>query len=267
MSQVGASPYTLMAGLGANGTAGVKGTDGPTVQWPQILSGEGGPVAIDATNPDKWYVNNGAGVSIHLCDSKDACTPSTFGDLPAVSNADAGNDGLTMTEPAPFLVDAADAHQLLVATCRIWRGLAGGGWTTANAVTPMLGSGTSGSYCSGNPLIRSVAAKALEGGGEVVYAGTFGRENGGANLAGHVLMTTMSADGTWSGWTDLTLNPVTNGALQFNPYDLDVSSIVIDPHDASGNTVYATIAGAPNRVEHIRLSSTEARTAARTGRT
>jgi len=253
MSQVGASPYTLMAGLGANGTAGVKGTDGPTVQWPQILGGEGGPVAIDPTDADKWYVNNGAGVSIHLCDGKDACTPSTFGDLPAVSNADAGNDGLTMTEPAPFLVDAADAHQLLVATCRIWRGLAGGGWTTANAVTPMLGSGTSGSYCSGNPLIRSVAAKALEGGGEVVYAGTFGSENGGANLAGHVLMTTMSADGTWSGWTDLTLNPVTNGALQFNPYDLDVSSIVIDPHDASGNTVYATIAGAPNRVEHIRL--------------
>jgi hypothetical protein len=253
MSQVGASPYTLMAGLGANGTAGVKGTAGPTAQWPQILGGEGGPVAIDPTDKDKWYVNNGAGVSIHLCDSKDACTPSEFGETPAVSNADAGNDGLTMTQPSPFLVDAADAHQLLVATCRIWRGPAGGGWTAANAVTPMLGSGTSGSYCSGNPLIRSVAAMALKDGGEVVYAGTFGSENGGANLAGHVLMTTMNSNGTWSGWTDLTFNPVSNDTLRFDYYGLDVSSIVIDPHDATGHTVYATIAGAPNRFEAIRL--------------
>ena len=67
MSAVGASPYTMMLGLGANGTAGVKSTTGPTADWPQILTGEGGPVAIDPTNPANWYVNNGAGVSIHLC--------------------------------------------------------------------------------------------------------------------------------------------------------------------------------------------------------
>ena len=53
MSQVGNSPYTMMAGLGANGTAGVKSTSGPTADWPQILGGEGGPVAIDPINPAK----------------------------------------------------------------------------------------------------------------------------------------------------------------------------------------------------------------------
>src|SRR5579864_3104002 len=67
MSAIGASPYTMMVGLGANGTAGVKSTTGPTSDWQQILTGEGGPVAIDPTNPANWYVNDGVGVSIHLC--------------------------------------------------------------------------------------------------------------------------------------------------------------------------------------------------------
>jgi hypothetical protein len=253
LSQVGASPYTLMAGLGVNGTAGVKGTAGPTEQWPQILGGEGGPVAVDPTNPDKWYVNNGAGVSIHLCDSKDPCTPEAFGELPVVGEADAGNDGLTMTTPAPFLVDAADATQLLVATCRIWRGSASGGWTQANAVTPMLGGGASGSYCAGNALIRAVAALAPMDGGEIVYAGTYGSLNGGANLGGHLLKTTMSADGTWSGWKDLSGNPVSNDTRSFNHFGMDISSVVIDAHDATGRTLYATIAGIPDRTQPVRL--------------
>ncbi len=67
ISQAGSTPYTMMAGLGANGTAGVKSTTGPTADWPQILGGEGGPVAIDPDNNANWYVNNQAGVSIYLC--------------------------------------------------------------------------------------------------------------------------------------------------------------------------------------------------------
>jgi hypothetical protein len=254
MSQVGASPYTLMAGLGANGTAGVKSTTGASSEWPQILSGEGGPVAVDPSDADKWYANNGAGVSIHLCTSKDLCTPAGFGELPVVSNADVGNDGLIMTQPAPFLVDPVDSSQLIVATCRLWRGPVGGGaWTLDNAITPMLGGGSSGSYCAGNPLIRSVAAMKLTDGGEVVYAGTFGSQNGGANLAGHMLTATMDSGGTWSGWTDLTFNPVANDNADFNAYSLDVSSIVIDPHDTTGKTLYVTLAGVPSRELAIHL--------------
>ncbi|HEY3704040.1 MAG TPA: choice-of-anchor D domain-containing protein [Terracidiphilus sp.] len=247
MSQVVASPYTLMAGLGANGTAGVKSTSAPVAQWPQILSGEGGPVAIDGAAPDRWYVNNGAGVSIHLCSSADACTQASFGDVSVVSNADVGSDGLTMTQPAPFLVDPLDHDQLIVATCRLWRGsVGGGGWTSANAITSMLGSGTSGSYCSGNALIRSVAAMALAGGGEVVYAGTFGSQDGGANLGGHLLKATMNSGGTWSDWTELTFSPVLNDSTVFNAYSLDISNITVDPHDTSGKTVYVTITGFAN---------------------
>jgi hypothetical protein len=260
LSGVFTSPYTLMAGLGANGAAGVKSTTGSTAQWPQILSGEGGPVAIDPTNPDNWYVNNGAGVSIHLCSTSGPCTPSAFGNAPVVGDSDVDNDGLTMTEPASFLVDPVDATQLVVATCRLWRGPANGSaWTQSNAITPMLGTGSSATMCWGNPLIRSVAAAPLPGGGEVVYTGTFGSIDGGANLPGHILSTTMSSSGTWSGWTDLTLNPIANDTVAFNFYNLDISSIVIDPHDTTGNTLYVTIAGIPDRFLDIRLvySSTD----------
>ena len=244
LAGVATTPYTLMAGLGANGTAGIKGALGPVQQWPQILGGEGGPVAIDPVNPDNWYANNGAGVSIHLCAQVGSCTVADFGAQPAVTQADAGNDGLTMTEPAPFLVDPADSSQILVATCRLWQGPANGnGWTGANAITPILGGG---SDCGSSPQIRSLAAAALSGGGEVVYVGLFSQPNGGAGMPGHVLAVTMDAGGTWSGWNDLTLNPVANSNVGFNAYNLDVSSLTIDPHDATGQTLYATIAGIPN---------------------
>ena len=100
--------YTMMAGLGVNGTAGVKSTTGPTSDRPQILSGEGGPVAIDPVSPSNWYVNNSAGVSIHRCSQPGNCTPGDFGTTPMVSNIDVGGDGNTMTSPAPFIVDPLD---------------------------------------------------------------------------------------------------------------------------------------------------------------
>jgi Abnormal spindle-like microcephaly-assoc'd, ASPM-SPD-2-Hydin len=251
MAGVALTPYTLMAGLGANGIAGIKGAAGPQQQWPEILGGEGGPVAIDPVNSDNWYANNGAGVSIHLCVQAGSCTTADFGAQPVVTDADMGDDGLTMTEPAPFLVDPVDSTQLLIATCRLWRGPANGsGWTAGNAITAILGGG---SHCGSSPQIRALAAAALPGGGEIVYAGTSGTLDGGGNMAGHVLAVTMNAGGTWSGWHDLTLNPVANDTVAFNAYNLDVSSLTIDPHDATGQTVYATIAGIPDRSLNIRM--------------
>jgi len=246
------TPYTIMVGLGVNGTAGVKGTAVPAAQWPQILSGEGGPVVIDSVSPNNWYVNNGAGVSIHLCSQSTACTQADFGTSPVVGNADVANDGLTMTEPAPFLVDPVDHTQLLVGTCRLWRGAATGGWSTTNAVVPMLGGGSSASYCSGNPLIRTMTAMALPNGGETVYVGTYGNLDGGSTMAGHVLNATMNASGTWSDWNDLTFNPVENDIQAMNLYGLDISSIFVDPADTTGKTVYVTVQGITGQSQPIR---------------
>ncbi len=252
MSQVTTTPYTMMAGLSDNGVAGVKGTDGPTDQWPQVLGGEGGPVAIDPANAENWYVNNGAGVSIHVCAQTGACTATDFGTAPVVNDADVGGDGYTLPMPAPFLIDPLDSSQLLIGTCRIWRGSAdGSAWSGTNAISPFLDGVTGSSYCNGDALIRSMAAAALPGGSEVIYVGMYGADDGGATLAGHVLRAIYTPGSTPS-WQDLTLNPVTNDTQTLNPFGMDISSLAIDPHDTSGNTIYVTVQGVPGNTSVVR---------------
>jgi hypothetical protein len=261
ISQAGATPYAMMAGLGANGTAGVNSGTGPTANWPEILGGEGGPVAIDPITLTNWYANNGAGVSIYLGSPPTGSTPGAFNPVlnyTTDANADVVKDGYTMTAPAPFLVDPLNSTKLLIATCRVWRGPASGvGWSDANAISPILDGGGS-SYCSGDALIRSIAAlpvavsAALPSGGEVFYAGMYGSANGGATLPGHLFTATYNtAAGSWSSWTDATLSPVANDTRAMNYYGLDISSIFIDSHDATGKTVYVTVAGFHNLLENV----------------
>ncbi len=254
ISATGNTPYTMMAGLGVNGTAGVKSSSGPTVDWPQILGGDGGPVAIDPNNPDNWYVNNQEGVSIYLCSESGACSPSDFGTSPVVNDADVGGDGYSMDVPAPFMVDPEDSTQLLIGTCRVWRGPANGaGWSSTNAVSPILDQQASTGPCSGNSLIRSLAAMQISGGGEVVYVGMYGALDGGGNAAGHVFSASYTLGTGWTAWADLTHNPVTApvAASAINIYELDISSLSIDPHDSTGQTVYATVEGFSSPTEMV----------------
>ncbi len=263
ISQVGATPYTMMAGLGENGTAGVKSTSGVTADWPEILGGEGGPVAIDPANSDNWYVNNQAGVSIQLCAQTADCTPADFGAGAVITDADVGDDGLTMHAPAPFLVDPLDHTQLLIGSCRLWRGPASGaGWSAANAVSPML-DGSANPYCNGDPLIRAMAAMALPAsaalpsGGEVVYLGMYGSPDaadGIVSLPGHVFsLTYNAATGSWTAPVDLTLNPIANDTNALNYYGMDISGLFIDPHDPTGQTVYVTVAGIKMMAEDVQV--------------
>ena len=251
LSPVITSSYNLMASLGVNGVAGVKGS-AVTADWPQILSGYGGPVAIDPANPNNWYVNDQPGVAIYLCSQSAPCTPSAFGTTPVVSDADVAGDGYAMPLPAPILVDPVDDTQLLVATCRVWRGPAGPGWTSANAISPVLSGGAFAVSCNGNALIRSIAAMPLASGGEIIYVGMYGSATNGSLLPGHLLRAIYNpASGSAPTWNDLTLNPVVNSVHALDYYGLDISSITIDSHDASGNTVYVTVAGMPNQQEEI----------------
>jgi hypothetical protein len=254
ISPVQSTPYTMMAGLGVNGTAGVKSsTATPTADWPQILSGYGGPVEIDPSDSDAWYVNSEPGVSIYLCSQAAPCTPADFGSSPVVTDADVNLPAGAMPAPAPFLVDPLDPTRLLIGTCQLWRGPAdGSGWSAGNAVTPVLDSGAVSGACNGDALIRSMSALALRGGGEVIYLGTYGSANGGANLPGHVLSVTIGPSaGAAPVVTDLTLNPVVNDTRALNYYGLDISSVLADPHDASGNTVYVTVAGVSDPIEPV----------------
>ena len=256
LSPVLTTPYVLMAGLGVNGSAGIKETAATfTADWPQILSGFGGPVAIDPRDSSGWYINNEPGVAIYLCSQAAPCTPSAFGTTPVVTNADVGGDGDTMPVPAAFLVDPLGTGDLLVATCRVWRGPADGtAWTSANAISPIFSNESSSGPCDGNALIRSVAAMPLASGGEIVYVGMYGSVTNGSLLPGHVLRAVYKpSSGTSPAWNDLTLNPVTNDARALNYYGLDISSIAIDPHDTTGNTVYVTVEGVPNYGQAIRV--------------
>ncbi len=252
LSPFATSPYNLMAGLGVNGTAGTKST-AAVADWPQILSGYGGPVAIDPGNFINWYVNDEPGVAIYLCSQNAPCTPADFGTIPAVNDADVGGDGDAMPTPAPFLVDPVDTTQLLIGTCRVWRGKADGvEWSAGNAISPILDSGATTVPCNGDALIRSMAAMPLPGGGEIIYVGMYGSANDGANLPGHVLSATLNpSSGTAPTWTDLTPNPVVNDINTLNYYGLDISSVTIDAHDPTGNTVYVTVSGIKSPAQKV----------------
>jgi len=244
LAQSSTNPYALMTGLGVNGTAGVNDSAQPSGNWPQILSGYGGPAAIDPSGND-WYVNSEAGIFIQKCaQPSSGCTAADFGTTPVVDMNGGFEDGSTMTVPAPFIVDPLDSTNLLVGTCRLWRVPASSGWSATNAVSPILDGG-SATYCSGHALIRSISAQALPvstalpNGGEVVYVGMYGAENGGEGvslLPGHVLSATIIPNSSaMPAWTDLT--------QAINPLGLDISSIAIDSHDGTGQTVYVTVEG------------------------
>ena len=255
LSEGSSAPNAIIAGLGVNGTAGVSSDAGTTLDWPQILGGDGGPVAIDPVNNANWYVNAEEGVGIYLCSDGPSCSPAAFGTSPVVTDADVGGDGLTMTTPAPFLVDPLDSTKLLIGTCRVWRGPAhGDGWIAGNAISPILDTGATNGSCNGDALIRSMAALTLAGGSEVVYVGMFGSTDGAAILPGHVLSATFNpASGALPAWQDLALNPVSNDSNAMNAFGFDISSIFIDPHDPSGNTVYVTVEGMPSQPEKVRV--------------
>ncbi len=88
-----------------------------------------------------------------------------------------------------------------------------------------------------------MAALPIAAVGEVIYVGMAGAADGGGAIAGHVFSATVSTAGTAGSWTDLSLSPVVNNGLAFNPFQNDVSSLYVDPHDATGETVYVTVSG------------------------
>ncbi len=252
----------LLAGFGVNGSAAT--TNMGQSAWPQLLSGEGGLAAIDPANSNNWYASLAPYVAIGRCTQGMNCTAADF--APAIGAAETSNDQSLLY--APYMLDPADSTNVIVGTCRVWRGLASGGnaWSVANAISPML-DGHAQPSCNGNALIRSLAAGgpniqpgtgAENSGAQVIYAGMAGLlDGGGANIGGHVFSTRTAntADGV-TRWTDLALSPVANEQSYngvFNPYRFDVSALYADPHDSTGKTIYATIQGFG--VPHLYLST------------
>jgi hypothetical protein len=244
----------LLVGLGANGTAATSTAFSSTTAWPQLSAAEGGTVAIDQSNPLLWYVSTAAGVSIRQCPDGGACTAANFtGSATIGSDQVAGDDSII---DAPWILDPPLSSNVLIGTCRVWRGPAddGAAWSSSNAISAMLAGPQSGSCVSSNPVLRSLAAggpvtdaATQNGGFRVLYAGMAGALDGGGLFGGH-LYSTASADTASSStvWTDVAMSPVVNdssGTGVFNPGRFDLSSLAADSHDATGNTIYATVMG------------------------
>ena len=157
---------------------------------------------------------------------------------------------------APTALDPQATTNLLVATCRVWRGPAqsGGMWGSANALSPAMDG--SGAPCSlSSALIRSLGlggpalaagsgVPVANAGSDVIYAGMAGVYSGGGSLAGHVFLTKSAKTANGSKpWSDIATGPVVNSSLPFNSSSADISAVIVDSHDPTGATVYATVMG------------------------
>jgi hypothetical protein len=140
----------------------------------------------------------------------------------------------------PYILDPQASTQLIVGTCRVWRGgpaTSASGTYTALSNNFDTGVGSSGGTCSGGEinLVRSLAAggpKDGSGFSKVVYAGTDGF-GGATNPAGGRVFVTTTA-GT-------TMMADRTGTI--NPGQFPISAIAVDPSDPTGQTAYATVMG------------------------
>ncbi|HEY1802433.1 MAG TPA: hypothetical protein VGG46_16010 [Terriglobales bacterium] len=223
---------TLLGGAQGNGSPATSTAESSTA-WLNVNSGDGGFTAINPANPLEWFTEN-IDVSIQRCTKGIACHTSDF--VPVVEPATVGGDHSAFY--TPYILDPqTTSSQLIVGTCRVWRGAGSGG--TFTALSDSFETGAGG--CTGTEvnMVRSLAAGGppdQNGFSNVIYAGTNGDgplQTSGAP-SGHIWVTT-NANGGPSTWID-----VTNG---INPDEYPVASIALDSSDTTGHTAYAAIMG------------------------
>lgn len=244
LSEYSGDASTYLAALGGLGTAATAPNQVP---WNQVLNGEGNGVAIDPDDPANWYATSVFGVGINQCTEGSGCNIADFGSV-TVGEAQVDND--VQLIPAPWILDPLDPSNVILGTCRVWRGPAtGAGWSLNNLLSAVLDD-ENASVCDGNSEIRSLAAGVNMSGftaTEQLYAGMAGAVDGGNLIPGHVFTAAFnSASSASLTWTDEYASPVTNGIgpnSQFNPLGFDISSIYVDPHDGTGQTIYVTVQG------------------------
>lgn len=249
------SPYDENVFMAAMGTFGTASPQTGASAWAQVLDGEGDYNAIDPEHPQNWYATSAAPVSINLCTQGAACDKAGFGP-PVIGNAQVGDDGYGFVGPAPWILDPQNSANLIIGTCRVWRGPGANSsaWGTGNALSSSLDGLVQGASCNGNAQVRSLAASGSPGDAvgtpEMIYAGMAGAADGGASVPGHIYRASVSStstggvSGSATAWSDLSNSPVVNvQAVPFNQGEFDISSVYADPHDSTGNTVYVTLQG------------------------
>lgn len=235
-------PNTLLGGTQDNGSPATSQAMSNTT-WSNVNAGDGGYNAITPSSPLDWFVSNPdippGGLEIDHCSSGINCTTQAFASGPVVTSSGIGGDDGDFY--FPYILDTQSDHELLVGTCRVWRGPSLGGTYTVLSSNFEVGGSTA---CTGSEtnLVRSLAVggpKDTNGFSNVIYAGTNGLGPIDTPLSkappgGHIWVTTNAAGGV-STFIDQT------GSI--NPSNYPVSGVAIDASDATGKTAYVTIMG------------------------
>jgi len=232
----GNNGYPILGGTQGNGAPATESAAGSA--WLNVSAGDIGYTQINPGNPDEWFIStppdSESGINIYRCESGINCHTEDFENDEVVSSATVGGD--TGAFYAPYRLDPQNSSDLIVGTCRVWRGSSNGsGFSSLSNNFETGGSG----ICTGaeTNLVRSLAAGGPSDSGlsTVIYAGTdgFGSLIPTIPAGGRVWVSTNAAE--QNSWADLT------GSI--NPGAFPISSIAIDNADASGLTAYLTIMG------------------------
>src|SRR5581483_72803 len=239
IAQSSTDANVIFGGAQDNG-APATATSQDSETWVNVNAGDNGFSAVNSSNEDEWFVSappdSISGVNLFRCDSGVNCHTQDFeNDEIADSNSVDGDVGPYYL---PFVLDPQNSGELILGTCRIWRGSTSGG--SFSLLSPDFETGGTGT-CSGGEInmVRSMAAGGLKDGNgysQVIYAGT----NGEGPListtptGGHVWVTT-NADGGLLTWADMTKG--------INPLYFPISSIALDSTDPLGKTAYVAVMG------------------------
>lgn len=232
-SQSPTDTKTLLGGTQDNGSPATASSQSST-SWLNVNAGDGGYNAINPSSSNEWFTAN-TDVSIQRCTAGIACHTQDF--ALAVTNSSVGGDhGAFYT---PYILDPQmTASELIVGTCRVWRGPGTGSVNlTQLSVNFETLSPTGGCTGSEVNLVRSLAAggpKDGSGFSNVIYAGTDSSGPGTSPAGGHIWVTTNAAGGTPT-WMNRT------GSI--NSGNFALSGVAIDSSDATGQTAYVTIMG------------------------
>jgi hypothetical protein len=239
--------FSAPAGDGNTILGGSQGNGSPATQsaqsnapWLNVNGGDGGYTQINPNSPGEWFVSNPpdalSGVNIFMCSSGIDCHTQDFQNNQVVSSASVGGD-IGPYNPV-FILDPQASDEMLVGTCRMWRGPSIGG-AFADLSNSFENGGTGACTGTETNLVRSLAAGGpLDSNAvsSVIYAGTdgFGPLIPTIPPGGHVWVTTNAAGGPTT-WADRTAS--------INPSNFPISGIALDTSDPTGLTAYVTIMG------------------------
>jgi hypothetical protein len=239
-SQATGDANTILGGTQGNGSPATQSALASNSAWQNVNFGDGGYTQINPANEEEWFVStppdSTSGVNVFSCSSGINCRTQDFENSQVINSESVGGD--TGAYYPPYILDPWDSGEIILGTCRMWRGPAtGGGFTVLSHSFESGGDG----ICTGGEinLVRAVAAGGAPGNdgfSSVIYAGTdgFGPLVPTSPPGGHVWVSTNIAGGL-STWVDQT-GPI-------NPGNFPVSGIAMDRSDGQGLTAYVSIMG------------------------